>query len=73
VTESATSKIKNLKIISGITTYFRQTRAELRKVTWLSRKETARLTGIVLAVTLGMAAFLGLIDYLLSLLFGLFL
>ena len=55
-----------------IARYFRKTLAELRKVAWPSRKEALRLTGIVLAVTFAMAAFLGFIDYLLSLGFGLF-
>lgn len=73
VTGSVASKLRKFKPIESLATYFRQTRAELRKVTWLSRKETLRLTGIVLAVTFAMAAFLGLIDYLFSLLFGLFL
>jgi preprotein translocase subunit SecE len=51
--------------------YFIQTRAELRKVTWPTRKEATRLTAIVLAVTLAMAAFLGLIDYLFTVVFAL--
>jgi preprotein translocase subunit SecE len=55
-----------------IVRYFRKTLAELRKVAWPSRQEALRLTGIVLAVTFAMAAFLGFIDYLLSLGFGLF-
>jgi preprotein translocase subunit SecE len=37
--------------------------AELRKVVWLSRKEAAYLTLIVLIVTIVAAAGLGLIDY----------
>ena len=53
--------------------YFKQTRAELRKVTWPSREEAIRLTGIVLAVTIGMAAFLGLLDYLFTQVFALIL
>ena len=37
--------------------------AELRKVVWLSRKEAAYLTLIVLIVVIVAAAGLGLIDY----------
>jgi preprotein translocase SecE subunit len=37
----------------------RETRAELRKVTWPTRREALRLTGIVLAATIGFALFLG--------------
>lgn len=52
--------------------YFKQTRAELKKVTWPTREEAIRLTGIVLAVTVVMAVFLGLLDYLLTTVFALF-
>jgi preprotein translocase subunit SecE len=54
-----------------ITRFLRETRSELRKVTWPSRQEATNLTVIVLAVTLTMAASLGLIDYIFSKLFGL--
>lgn len=54
-----------------ITRFLRETRSELRKVTWPSRQEATNLTVIVLAVTVTMAASLGLIDYLFSKLFGL--
>lgn len=51
--------------------YMKETRAELRKVTWLSRKEALNLTAIVVIVTVAMAAFLGMADYLFSKLFSL--
>jgi len=54
-----------------VTRFLRETRSELRKVTWPSRQEATNLTIIVLAVTLTMAASLGLIDYIFSKLFGL--
>ncbi len=41
--------------------YFKETRAELRKVHWPSRQEARNLTIIVLAVTVAMTIFLGLI------------
>ncbi len=41
--------------------YFKETRAELRKVHWPSRLEARNLTIIVLAVTLAMTVFLGVI------------
>jgi preprotein translocase subunit SecE len=41
--------------------YFRETRGELRKVTWPTREEAWRLTLIVLAVSAAMAIFLGVI------------
>jgi preprotein translocase subunit SecE len=43
--------------------YFYETRAELRKVTWPTRDETKNLTIIIVIVTVAMAIFLGLLDY----------
>lgn len=54
-----------------VTRFLRETRSELRKVTWPSRQEATNLTIIVIAVTLTMAASLGFIDYIFSKLFGL--
>jgi preprotein translocase subunit SecE len=54
-----------------IVRYLRGTRAELRKVTWPTRKEATRLTGIVLATTVAFSLFLGVVDYLLSRVFAL--
>lgn len=70
--EASKQKRKNKKE-NRIVRYFKETRAELRKVTWPSRQETIRLTAIVLAVTIAMAAFLGLVDYAFTRLFALFL
>ncbi len=47
-----------------IVSYFKATRGELRKVSWPTRKEATNLTLIVLAVTAGMAIFLGAVDFL---------
>jgi preprotein translocase subunit SecE len=43
--------------------YFQETRAELRKVTWPTRDEARNLTMIIVAVTVAMAIFLGLLDF----------
>lgn len=51
--------------------YFKATRSELRKVVWPTRDETINLTVIVLTVTIGMSAFLGVLDYLFAQVFGL--
>lgn len=45
-----------------VVVYLRETRAELRRVHWPSRRETWNLTKIVLAFTFGMALFLGVLD-----------
>ncbi len=49
-----------------IVQYVRETRAELRKVVWPSRQEAINLTLVVIITVVGMAAFLGTIDYLLT-------
>jgi preprotein translocase subunit SecE len=41
--------------------YIRETRGELRKVSWPTREEAGRLTLIVLGVSAAMAIFLGVI------------
>jgi preprotein translocase subunit SecE len=43
--------------------YFKETRAELRKVSWPTRQQATNLTLIVLAVTIVMAIFLGVVDF----------
>ena len=66
---TATGKKKENRFVR----YFKQTRAELRKVTWPTRREAVRLTLIVLGVTVAMAAFLGVIDLLFTEVFKLLL
>lgn len=46
-----------------IVRYFKEVRAELRRVVWPSRRTTIRLTSIVFGVTVGMSLALGLIDW----------
>jgi preprotein translocase subunit SecE len=60
-----------LKRENALIRYFRETRAELRKVTWPTREQAIRLTLIVLAVTTFMAILLGAIDYVFAALFRL--
>jgi len=48
--------------LTPITRYLRETRAELGKVTWPTREEWLRLSGIVLVVTAIMAVILGVAD-----------
>ena len=57
----------------AIVRFYRETIGELRKVTWPTRQEAINLTIIVLVVTFGMSAFLGVLDFLFSKLFGLIL
>ena len=51
--------------------YFKETRAELKKVSWPTRQEALNLTLIVVAFTIFMAALLGIIDYVFAWVFGL--
>jgi preprotein translocase subunit SecE len=54
-----------------IVRYFRETSGELRKVNWPTRQEAINLTLIVLAVTFGMSAIMGLLDLVFSRFFAL--
>ncbi len=44
----------------------RESRSELRKVTWPTPEQTRNLTLVVIAVCVVMGAFLGTVDFLLS-------
>ena len=57
----------------GIRKFYRETVAELRKVSWPTRAEAISLTRVVLIVIFVMGTFLGILDYLFSQLFGLIL
>ncbi len=48
---------------NALVRYFKETRAEIRKVSWPTREEATNLTLIVLGVTIAMAIFLGAVDF----------
>ncbi|HAG22015.1 MAG: Preprotein translocase, SecE subunit [Synergistales bacterium 54_9] len=50
--------------------FIREARAELKKVTWPSRQQVWYSTLIVIAVTFMVAAYLGLVDLLLTAVFS---
>jgi preprotein translocase subunit SecE len=54
-----TEKTQRFKILSDV-------RDELKKVTWLSRREAIYLTGLVLIFSAAVGAILGGLDYLFS-------
>lgn len=60
------SKAETEKQENRIIKYFRESRAEMRKVTWPTRQEAIHLTGIVLAVTVVMSILLWVLDILFS-------
>ncbi|MEK7635908.1 MAG: preprotein translocase subunit SecE [Patescibacteria group bacterium] len=45
--------------------YIQESRQELKKVNWPSRQETIRLTVVVIGLSIGLAIFLGAIDFIL--------
>jgi preprotein translocase subunit SecE len=64
VTKStAEQRVTTNKPDNAVVRYFKETRAEIRKVSWPTREEATNLTAIVLAVTVAMAIFLGTVDY----------
>lgn len=65
-TKSERKSTKSGDQSNALIRYFRETRGELRKVTWPTRQESQRLTAIVLGVTAVMALFLGLLDLIFS-------
>jgi len=46
--------------------YFKNSVAELKKVNWPTKKQTINNTLLVIGVSLGMALFLGIIDFILT-------
>ncbi len=66
-----TEKSVEKKHPNFIVRYYRETIGELKKVNWPSRQEATNLTLIVLVVTFGMSAVMGLLDLIFSRFFGL--
>ncbi|MCA9960474.1 MAG: preprotein translocase subunit SecE [Chloroflexota bacterium] len=66
----ATKRSAAKKKVAGqpnpISRYFRETRGELRKVTWPTREESWRLTAIVLGVSIAFSVFLWVFDTIFS-------
>jgi|GEM_PF-614690 len=51
------------RFTEGVNQFVYDTRSELRKVVWPTREQTINLTGLVIAVSLAVAAFVGIIDF----------
>lgn len=58
----AKSEASSKSSVNPLVRYVRETRAEMAKVTWPTREEWIRLSGIVLAVMIAMAVILGVAD-----------
>ncbi len=65
-----TAVVEKKKEPNAVVRYFRETAAELRKVTWPTRQEARHLTTVVVIVVIIMAIALGLVDYFFSRLIG---
>ena len=69
----ATSKTEQnflTRVIEPVVRYLRDTRAELRKVTWPTREEAWNLTLIVLGTTVAMSIILGFSDFIFGKIMG---
>lgn len=53
--------------MSKIINYLKESYAEMKKVTWPTKKETYRYTVLVIGISLATAAFLGALDEIFSL------
>ncbi len=56
-------KVTNNRLVR----YIQDSYAEMKKVTWPTRQETVKITIVVIIISLSVAAFLGLLDYIFSL------
>ena len=52
-----------MTITQKVNIFFKEVFVEMKRVSWLSRKDVLRYTLIVLGFTIGAAAFLGGLDY----------
>ena len=59
-------------MLTRITTFIKEARIELKKVTWPTRNQTVRYTVAVIAMSLAVAAFLGGLDMLFTFLLNTF-
>jgi preprotein translocase subunit SecE len=50
----------------NLNNYIKSSVEEMKKVTWPTKKETYNYTLLVILISLGMAAFLGALDYVFS-------
>ena len=63
-------KISNLP--KNIITFLKEVRLEMKKVNWPTRQETLRYTLIVVGISIAVAAFLGAIDFIFTILLNQF-
>jgi preprotein translocase subunit SecE len=54
------------KPVGRVRTFFREVRVEMKKVTWPTRKELLKSTGVVIVAVVIAAVFIGVFDYIWS-------
>jgi preprotein translocase subunit SecE len=52
--------------MSKLTEYIKGSIAEMKKVTWPTKKEAQNYTMLVIGISVGVAVFLGLLDFIFS-------
>lgn len=62
-----------MKILSKIASFLKETKVEIKKVNWLTRKEVVKYTLIVIGLSFVVAIFLGGLDFLFTFLISKFL
>jgi preprotein translocase subunit SecE len=61
--EANEAKFYMADIINKVTSYITESKNELKKVVWPSRKEATNHTLLVIGISLGVAIFFGILDY----------
>lgn len=56
-----------MNLITKIKTYLKESIVEMKKVVWPTKKQTTTYTLIVIGLSLGIAVFFGILDYVFNL------
>jgi len=49
--------------MNRLQSFFQEARQEFKRINWPATQETIRMTLVVIAISIGVAAFLGVIDF----------
>lgn len=63
MTKTIAKRLKPFGFLRGVTSFFKEVRAELAKVSWPARSQAIRLTLIVIASSVVVALFIGGLDF----------
>lgn len=58
--------------MNKLSNYVKESVAEMKKVTWPTKKETYNYTLLVIGISIGVAIFLGILDYIFTIGFEFF-